>query len=1068
MLGPADGAGSGAQRYLISDTIIEVEGGGISTCETSLIQSVDKTPPTTYDCRVLNGTFGDTPDSWDSLPPSPRYDGVAIGTKPTADTGIYMGLVYKIDVPGFIRINPNAGGADASIPVKLWSSNDGINWVGPTEVTQGNLDPSHASYDASIGFSGQYGCIQRQGGTNIAAWYPTGSEALTTLTFPDTQGFECFSDGDVVQDLDVKIISKDADSSPPTITVDGGEWYAPTGTAGQEYRWSSFVTISAGDYYPGDGPENMFDETPNTVCNAADTSATVTFTPPNPITFTSTVEFYGGSGNGIKLWNYNTGKSDEASGQYSTQEWHTVATGGGTFETLSFNGNSIAYIAVENIRVDGVVLIDAPEGDSKLTKSTSYDTKLTVDSDKDLADMTGATFMSDGAGAPGPYTQTPYKLVTSEITNVDEVVNDFQGLISDWQLVDILTAAHYPSSNGPFDSVDNNYAYFYDSSSQVPISNRTTARAYIDLLEVAEGSDIEVAWQGSRGNYASTILQLLDKDGNVVLQTGFNNPTDNQSAANKVSVGKLSSSITRLQLRIDQNQGTTAQVELLGGFAGLYVNGNKYVAGTYKESILTFADPNPDLRYFLPGDEVQAGVSVVSTDPDNNKMVVDGGEWDESDHREVWSNYFTNWVPVENVTNGIPSAAFDNLERNDFSNSENTLMWNYTPGYDFTDKVEIFYYRTEGKVRVNNGSEIDLNADNWTTVLSGGGTLNTIEMTYGYGGKIFSFAILRIDGKVLIDRGDKDDIWRNYGSGNQYDSAYSWESVFDGVGSFGGFPAANDSITWAPTGGLEFDTSFSAECKVSYKTFDTAEKQLPVIIAEFETAGTVEIKRNDDQFIGASESLVKLADGPDKLISVSFINPGSAASAACSVLKLFKDGKQLIDADAFGQGLDKVEYQTKGGKGTIVSVNTDDNTLLIADATDGDRDNRWIAENKADTDFYVAGPSVTDDPLLTADVELKSSNFATTPADADTLKNIVWELNGVTQDAGTSNPYKPTGLALNTEYTVRVKHQGNSLPDSAWSTSTTFTTGATRNLYTYYNERIAALVTRIEELEGGA
>ena len=200
ILSPEDGAGSGAQRYLISDTIIEVEGGGISTCETSLIESVDRTPPTTYDCRVLNGTFGDTPDSWDSLPASPRYDGVAIGTKPTADTGIYTGLVYKIDVPGFIRINPNAGGADASIPVKLWSSNDGINWVGPTEVTQGNIDPSHASYDASIGFYGQYGCIQRQGGTNIAAWYPTGSEALTTLTFPDTQGFDCFEPGDVVQD----------------------------------------------------------------------------------------------------------------------------------------------------------------------------------------------------------------------------------------------------------------------------------------------------------------------------------------------------------------------------------------------------------------------------------------------------------------------------------------------------------------------------------------------------------------------------------------------------------------------------------------------------------------------------------------------------------------------------------------------------------------------------------------------------------------------------------------------------------------------------------------------------
>ena len=170
----------------------------------------------------------------------------------------------------------------------------------------------------------------------------------------------------------------------------------------------------------------------------------------------------------------------------------------------------------------------------------------------------------------------------------------------------------------------------------------------------------------------------------------------------------------------------------------------------------------------------------------------------------------------------------------------------------------------------------------------------------------------------------------------------------------------------------------------------------------------------------------------------------------------------VVDSGTWNNG-DVVEYQTNGGQGDIVSVNTTDNTILLTET--GDRDNRWIAENKAGTDFYVAGPSVVDEPLLTANVELESSLFATTPDNADTLKNIVWELNGAEQNAGTSNPYKPSGLALNTEYTVRVKHQGNALEDSAWSTSTTFTTGATRNLYTYYKERVDTLVARVEALE---
>jgi hypothetical protein len=141
------------------------------------------------------------------------------------------------------------------------------------------------------------------------------------------------------------------------------------------------------------------------------------------------------------------------------------------------------------------------------------------------------------------------------------------------------------------------------------------------------------------------------------------------------------------------------------------------------------------------------------------------------------------------------------------------------------------------------------------------------------------------------------------------------------------------------------------------------------------------------------------------------------------------------------------------------------NTLSLSHATPNDGAQVWVAnDNQAGTDFFVAGPNIVDEPLLTADVRLESSLFATTPADADTLKNIVWELNGAEQNAGTSNPYTPT-LNTNTTYTVRVKHQGNALEDSPWSDSTTFTTGATRNLYTYYKERVEVLENRIAGIE---
>ena len=57
-----------------------------------------------------------------------------------------------------------------------------------------------------------------------------------TLTFPTNNNFDCFEPGDVVQDPDVKVISKEPDATPPTITVDGGDWAGSdgSGTPGEQ------------------------------------------------------------------------------------------------------------------------------------------------------------------------------------------------------------------------------------------------------------------------------------------------------------------------------------------------------------------------------------------------------------------------------------------------------------------------------------------------------------------------------------------------------------------------------------------------------------------------------------------------------------------------------------------------------------------------------------------------------------------------------------------------------------------------------------------------------------------
>ena len=123
----------------------------------------------------------------------------------------------------------------------------------------------------------------------------------------------------------------------------------------------------------------------------------------------------------------------------------------------------------------------------------------------------------------------------------------------------------------------------------------------------------------------------------------------------------------------------------------------------------------------------------------------------------------------------------------------------------------------------------------------------------------------------------------------------------------------------------------------------------------------------------------------------------------------------------------------------------------------GTRDNRWIGVNTTAIDFSVAGPAALDTPLLTTNVELESTQFATSPAGIDGLKKITWNLNGVDQPGTTLNPYRPSGLAPSTDYTVKVKHEGYRLGESEWSPSITLKTGTTRNLQDYYVKQIEEL-----------
>jgi len=146
---------------------------------------------------------------------------------------------------------------------------------------------------------------------------------------------------------------------------------------------------------------------------------------------------------------------------------------------------------------------------------------------------------------------------------------------------------------------------------------------------------------------------------------------------------------------------------------------------------------------------------------------------------------------------------------------------------------------------------------------------------------------------------------------------------------------------------------------------------------------------------------------------------------------------------------DVITLPVKAGVGSIIDVTG--NVITIV-PTEG----RFIGPNSNGIDFSLAGPSKIDEPLLTDEVFLLSSDFALVPgSDADTLLSIVWEIDGTEHSAGTTNPWKPDGLLTpNTTHSVRVKHIGNILGASSYSPTVTFTTGAT---FASLFNRVAAL-----------
>ena len=205
---PNDGAGGGDTRYLKSDAITDVEGGGISTCETDLIESVQVEAPVTTGVirRVQNGR---TPNDiraygWDDLTDE---EVVTLGVNPT-QSGPFSFQYIKVDKPQKIEFNV-AEGFTGQSETALWRSDTGEadSWVLDTiaftntpNVGDHVIGQTPALYWGVIRapvVGSPWATSSNMDGTTWLFYGQSNSEIV--LNFPSSNGFDCFETGDVVQ-----------------------------------------------------------------------------------------------------------------------------------------------------------------------------------------------------------------------------------------------------------------------------------------------------------------------------------------------------------------------------------------------------------------------------------------------------------------------------------------------------------------------------------------------------------------------------------------------------------------------------------------------------------------------------------------------------------------------------------------------------------------------------------------------------------------------------------------------------------------------------------------------------
>jgi len=195
---------------------------------------------------------------------------------------------------------------------------------------------------------------------------------------------------------------------------------------------------------------------------------------------------------------------------------------------------------------------------------------------------------------------------------------------------------------------------------------------------------------------------------------------------------------------------------------------NIVVTGVSENATLTLED-STDIHLFQTGDEVQPGVSVVSTDVALRKIVVDGGDWAATDSSQVWSRDLDAGTPFNGAVENVFDGNVDTFVQGEINR---TVLWQPVPGIQSgAEGVEIKFDTGSGQ-GVGSVANIFINgaeaysgavpSDSYAFKVPGSENkeITSLSIAGGNGEAVRLYSV-KVAGRLLVDAVNDSQVWSN-------------------------------------------------------------------------------------------------------------------------------------------------------------------------------------------------------------------------------------------------------------------------------------------------------------------